>query len=116
MVHLVAMRQALVALCCLATLAPPAQAAGACDQWLRQTVSATGAYLPTEERYSQPFVFALSLDCNGTRERVTVQRSTGNLPICERGRSVEVVGKLIWNKALVIGHYEINNPTSVTCR
>jgi hypothetical protein len=116
MVHLAAMRHALVTLSCLAALIPHAHAAGACDQWLRQTVSATGAYLPAEERYSRPFVFALSLDCNGTRERVTVQRPTGDLPICERGQPVEVVGKLIWNKALVIGHYEINNPTSVTCR
>jgi hypothetical protein len=29
---------------------------------------------------------------------------------------VEVTGRLIWNKALVAGHYEINNPQRVTCR
>jgi hypothetical protein len=65
---------------------------------------------------SRPFVFALGLDCNGTRERVTVQRGTGNLPICERGQPVEVEGKLIWNKSLQAGHYEINNPKNVVCR
>jgi len=100
----------------LAALVGPAQAKGACDEWLRLTVRATGAYLPAEEPYSRPFVFALSLDCDGTRERVTVQRGTGNLPICERGQSVEVEGKLIWNKSLQAGHYEINNPKSVVCR
>jgi len=47
---------------------------------------------------------------------VTVERSTGRLPICERGQPVEVTGRLIWNKALVAGHYEINNPKSVFCR
>jgi hypothetical protein len=99
-----------------ATIAWPARAAGACDEWLRQTVRASGAYLPAAEPYSRPFVFALSLDCNGTRERVTVERATGNLPICERGQQVEVVGRLMWNKALVAGHYEINNPRHVACR
>jgi len=94
----------------------PAQAAGACDEWLRRTVRATGAYLPAEEPYSRPFVFALSLDCKGTRERVTVSRGIGSLPVCERGQAVEVTGKLIWNKALQAGHYEINNPQSVVCR
>lgn len=104
------------ALCCLVALAPSANAAGACDEYLRKTVRATGGYLPAEEAYSRPFVFALSLDCNGSRERVTVQRPTGNLPVCQRGQPVEVVGKLIWNKTLVDGHYEINDPVSVTCR
>jgi len=99
----------------LTALAAPAHARGACDQWLRKTVRATGAYLPAEEAYSRPFVFALSLDCDGTRERVTVQRGTGNLPICERGQPVEVEGKLIWNKSLQAGHYEINNPHGVIC-
>jgi hypothetical protein len=103
-------------LCIAATLDGSAYAAGGCDQWLRQTVQATGAYLPAEEPYSRPFVFALSLDCNGTRERVTVERATGHLPICGRGQEVEVTGRLIWNKALVAGHYEINNPQSVVCR
>ena len=108
--------RALVLLCCLVALPASVRAEGACDQWLRMTVRATGAYLPAEEAYSRPFVFALGLDCNGTRERVTVQRPTGNLPVCQRGQAVEVVGKLIWNKALVAGHYEINDPISVTCR
>ncbi|HXZ01807.1 MAG TPA: hypothetical protein VEI03_17575 [Stellaceae bacterium] len=106
----------LALLCCLAVLPLPAYGAGACDEWLRDTVRATGTYLPAEEAYSRPFVFALSLDCNGTRERVTVQRPTGHLPVCERGQQVEVVGKLIWNKSLVAGHYEINDPASVICR
>lgn len=110
------MRHLLAALCCLVALPQPAQAAGACDEWLRDTVRATGIYLPAEEAYSRPFVFALDLGCNGARERVTVQRPTGNLPVCQRGQQVEVVGKLIWNKSLVAGHYEINDPASVTCR
>lgn len=110
------MKRLPAALCCLLALPLPARAAGACDEWLRRTVRATGTYLPAEEAYSRPFVFALSLDCNGTRERVTVQRPTGNLPVCEGGQQVEVVGKLIWNKFLVPGHYEINDPASVTCR
>jgi hypothetical protein len=110
------MRRLFAALFCLVALPLPARAAGACDEWLRDTVRATGTYLPAEEPYSRPFVFALSLDCNGTRERVTVQRPTGHLPVCQRGQQVEVVGKLIWNKSLVAGHYEINDPTSVTCR
>jgi hypothetical protein len=110
------MRYLLAALCCLVALAPRAEAAGACDQWLRLTVRATGTYLPTEEAYARPFVFALGLDCNGTRERVTVQRPTGNLPVCQPGQAVEVTGKLIWNKSLFGGHYEINDPVAVTCR
>jgi hypothetical protein len=92
-----------------------ARGGGACDQWLRQTVRATGTYLPAEEPYSRPFVFALDLDCNGKVERVTVERSTGNLPICPAGQQVEVTGRLIWNKTLVAGHYEINNPQNVVC-
>jgi hypothetical protein len=110
------MRHLLAALCCLVVLPLPARAAGACDEWLRDTVRATGLYLPAQEAYSRPFVFALNLDCRGTRELVTVQRPTGNLPICQNGQQVEVVGKLIWNRTLVDGHYEINDPTSVTCR
>lgn len=106
----------LACLGCLLALAPRAQAAGACDEWLRKTVRATGTYLPAEETYSRPFVFALGLDCNGVRERVTVQRGTGHLPVCQRGQPVEVTGKLIWNKAFQAGHYEINNPADVACR
>ena len=100
-----------------ALLAPlPAQAAGGCDKWLSETVQATGSYLPTAEAYSRSFVFALRLDCDGTTELVTVQRPTGNLPVCEAGQSVEVVGRLIWNRTLVDGHYEINDPQGVSCR
>ena len=99
-----------------AACAQSARGGGACDQWLRQTVRATGTYLPAQEPYSRPFVFALDLDCNGQVQRVTVERGTGNLPICEAGQPVEVTGRLIWNKALVAGHYEINNPQSVLCR
>jgi hypothetical protein len=107
---------AVLALCLATTWAPPSRAAGGCDTWLRRTVRATGAYIRAEEPYARRFVFGLSLDCNGTRERVTVERGTGNLPICEAGGQVEVTGRLIWNKALVEGHYEINNPKSVVCR
>ena len=107
---------ALLAVWLAAMAAAPARAAGACDEWLRKTVQATGDYLPAAETYSRPFVFALSLDCRGTRERVTVERATGSLPVCREGQKVEVTGRLIWNKALVAGHYEINNPKSVICR
>jgi hypothetical protein len=79
-------------------------------------VQATGRYLPADEAYSRPYVFALDLDCNGKVERVTVERGTGNLPICQAGQPVEVTGRLVWNRALVAGHYEINNPQSVVCR
>lgn len=99
----------------LAACAQSARGGGACDQWLRQTVRATGTYLPAEEPYARAYVFALDLDCNGKRERVTVARSTGNLPICQPEQQVEVTGRLIWNRALVAGHYEINNPESVIC-
>jgi hypothetical protein len=110
-------RPAHLALLAAALLAPlPARAAGACDEWLRETVQATGAYQPTAESYSRPFVFAMQLDCNGKKELVTVQRPTGNLPICQTGQPVEVVGRLIWNRTLVDGHYEINDPESVSCR
>jgi hypothetical protein len=54
------------------------------------------------------------MDC-GTKELVTVQRPTGNLPVCKPQEPVAVVGKLIWNKSLVDGHYEINSPSNVTC-
>jgi hypothetical protein len=110
------MRYVLAALCCAIAAAPAVQAAGGCDPYLHKTVRATGTYLPVEDAYAKRFVFALSLDCNGKRERVTVQRPTGNLPVCRRGQQVEVVGKLIWNNKLVEGHYEINDPASVLCR
>ncbi|HWI29739.1 MAG TPA: hypothetical protein VN668_22375 [Stellaceae bacterium] len=110
------MKRLLLMVCCLVAAAGSARAAGACDPYLRKTVRATGDYLPTEEAYARPFVFAINLDCGGARERVTVQRPTGHLPVCRAGQQVEVVGKLIWNHALVSGHYEINDPVSVMCR
>jgi hypothetical protein len=111
------MRYLVAAFCCLVAVSPEARAAGACDIYLRETVRATGVYLPVEETYARPFVFALRLDCNGTRELVTVQRPTGRLPVCAREQPVEVQGKLIWNRSLLVpGHYEINDPASVTCR
>jgi hypothetical protein len=100
----------------LAACAQSARGGGACDQWLRQTVRATGTYLPAEEPYARSYVFALDLDCNGKVERVTVERGTGDLPICQVGQQVEVTGRLVWNRALVAGHYEINHPQSVICR
>jgi hypothetical protein len=110
------MKTLFAALCGVVTLAPLAHATGTCDQWLRMTVRATGNYLPADEAYSRPFVFALSLDCNGTRQRVTVERATGGLPVCKPNQPVEVLGKLTWNGRYGGGHYEINDPISVTCR
>ncbi len=92
----------------------PARAA-ACDELLDQTVRVTGTYTPVAEEYARPFVFAMVLDCKGTKAVVTVQRPTGGLPVCEARQPVEVVGKLIWNRALVDGHFEMNAPSSVTC-
>ena len=63
-------------------------------------IPGAGTYVPTESTYARTFVFAMLLDCHGTSEVVTVQRSTGNLPVCEVRQPVEVVGRLIWNKAL----------------
>ena len=104
----------LMAVAILATC--PAAHAGGCDEWTRKTVRATGIYVPAQEPYSRPFVFAMQLDCRGRTELVTVQRPTGHLPVCRAGQTVEVEGKLIWNKALVDGHYEINEPSDVVCR
>jgi hypothetical protein len=87
----------------------------ACDDKLGETVQLTGSYVTAGQAYARTFVFAIRVDCQGTAELVTVQRSTGKLPICELEQPVEVVGKLAWNRALFDGHYEINNPSSVTC-
>ena len=89
--------------------------AGACDDKVGETVQVTGRYVAAGQAYAQAFVFAMVLDCHGTPEVVTVQRSTGNFPVCSPDQSVEVVGKLVWNRALVDGHYEINNPSRVAC-
>lgn len=97
-------------------VAPQSSRAAACDEWLRETRQMIGSYIPAGEPYARPFVFAMLVECKGTKEVVTVQRPTGNLPVCQTQQEVEVVGKLMWNKALVDGHYEINDPSSVTCR
>jgi len=110
-----ALGRVLTAIWFVIAMAPRPSQAAACDEWLRQTVRVTGTYVPVQEPYSRLFVFAMLLDCHGTKEAVTVQRSTASLPVCGLGQSVEVVGQLIWNKALVAGHYEITNPSSVTC-
>lgn len=95
---------------------PRPGSAAACEYKLGETVRVTGVYVPSRQAYARGFVFALQMDCGGTMELVTVQRPTGNLPVCKPQEQVEVVGKLIWNKSLVDGHYEINSPSSVTCR
>ncbi len=107
--HLIALFGVVIAL-----VPQPSQAAG-CADWLDKTIRATGTYVPTGEAYSRPFVFAMLFDCNGTQVTVTVQRPTGTLPLCEARQQVEVVGTLILNKRLVDAHYEINDPSSVTC-
>jgi hypothetical protein len=96
-------------------VAPATIWARACDDMLGETVQVTGAYVATRQTYAQAFVFAMRLDCHGQQEVVTVQRSTGNLPVCSPEQPVQVVGKLVWNRALVDGHYEINNPSKVVC-
>jgi hypothetical protein len=98
----------------VAFLPSPSDAAG-CDEWLNQTVRLTGSYVPTGESYARRFVFAMLVECKAAKEVVTVQRATGTFPVCQAQERVAVVGKLVWNKALVAGHYEITNPSSVTC-
>lgn len=111
-----AVRHVLAAVVLLIVVAPRPSQATACDDWLRQTRPLTGSYVPVRELYARAFVFAMLVDCKGSREVVTVQRATGTLPVCEPRQPVEVVGKLVWNKTLVEGHYEITDPSSVTCR
>ncbi|MFI5342192.1 MAG: hypothetical protein ACHQ7N_20450 [Candidatus Methylomirabilales bacterium] len=96
-------------------VAPQPARAAACDEWLGQTVRLSGTYTPAAEAYARPFVFVMVLDCKGIKVVVTVQRPNGLLPVCEARQQVEVMGKLIWNRALVDGHFEINEPSSVTC-
>jgi hypothetical protein len=93
----------------------PAWAVG-CDDKVGHTVQIAGSYVPSKQAYARTFIFAMVWDCDGTKEIVTVQRPTGNLPVCGAQEEVEVVGKLVWNKTLVDGHFEINGPSSVTCR
>ena len=101
--------------CLLVAILPGRSDAAACDEWLNQTIRLTGSYVPSEQAYARSFVFAMLVDCKGGRDVVTVQRATGTFPVCGTQESVAVVGKLIWNRALVQGHYAITNPTSVTC-
>ena len=99
----------------LVAILPGHSEAAGCDEWLNQTIRLTGSYVPSGESYARRFVFAMLVDCKGGREVVTVQRSTGEFPVCGAQESVAVVGKLVWNRALVQGHYEVTNPASVTC-
>jgi len=104
-----------VALAFLILVTPTATWAGACDDQLREAARVTGRYIAAGQPYAQAFVFAVLVECHGMQELVTVQRPTGNLPVCARDQPVEVVGKIVWNRALVDGHYEINSPSKVTC-
>jgi hypothetical protein len=97
-------------------LTPRPGAAAACDDWLRQTRSFVGTYVGAGEPYARAFVFAMLVACKGKTEVVTVQSATSKLPVCAEGQEVELTGTLIWNKSLVDGHYEINDPSRVTCR
>jgi hypothetical protein len=110
-----AVRRAVAVLVFVVAILPGRSDAAGCDEWLDQTVRLTGTYVPAGESYARSFVFAMLVECGGGREVVTVQRATGTFPVCGAQESVAVVGKLVWNKALVRGHYEINNPTTVTC-
>jgi hypothetical protein len=96
-------------------LAPLGSSAATCGYKSGETVRVTGTYVPSRQDYARTFVFAVQVDCGGTEELVTVQRATGNLPACKPQERVEVAGKLTWNRFLMDGHYEINNPSSVTC-
>jgi hypothetical protein len=98
-----------------AALAPLGSSAATCGYKSGETVRVTGTYVPSRQDYARNFVFAIQVDCGGTEELVTVQRATGNLPACKPQERVEVVGRLNWNRFLMDGHYEINNPSSVTC-
>ncbi len=109
------MRRAVSALMFVVAIVPGSSEAAGCDEWLNQSVRLTGSYVPVGESYARSFVFAMLVDCKRGREVVTVQRATGAFPVCGTQESVAVVGKLVWNRALVQGHYEITNPTSVTC-
>ena len=109
------MRPLVVALLLVVGLGPQPGFAAACEYKLGETLRVTGTYVPSGQVYARAFVFALQIDCGGTKELVTVQQSTGNLRVCKPQERVEVVGKLTWDKFLIDGHYEINNPSSVTC-
>lgn len=109
------MRLLVAALFLVVALGPQPGFAAACEYKPGETVRITGTYVPSGQGYARTFVFALQMDCGGTKELVTVQQSTGKLPVCKPQERVEVVGKLTWNRFLIDGHYEINSPSSVTC-
>jgi len=109
------MRRVVAALVVVVALAPRPSAAAACDDWVRQTRSFTGSYVTAGEPYARAFVFAMLMACKGKTEVVTVQSATRRLPICSEGQPVELTGTLLWNKSLVDGHYEINDPSGVSC-
>ena len=107
----------IAAVAVLVVLAPQPSRAAACVDRLRQPPQRlTGSYVAAGESYARSFVFAMLVDCKGKQEVVTVQRATGRLPVCGVGQPVEVLGTLVWTKYLVDGHYEINEPSAVTCR
>jgi len=107
-------RPLLAAILLIVIAAPRSAGAAACEYRPGETVKLTGTYVPSGQAYARTFAFALQMEC-GSRDLITVQRPTGNLPVCEPQQQVEVAGKLIWNRSLVDGHYEINSPSSVTC-
>lgn len=109
------MRLLVAAVFLVVALAPLGSSAATCGYKSGETVRVTGTYVPSRQDYARNFVFAVQVDCGGTEELVTVQRATGNLPACKPQERVEVVGQLNWNRFLMDGHYEINNPSSVTC-
>ena len=109
------MRLLVAAVFLVVALAPLGSSAATCGYKSGETVRVTGTYVPSRQDYARNFVFAVQVDCGGTEELVTVQRATGNLPACKPQERVEVAGQLSWNRFLMDGHYEINNPSSVTC-
>ena len=99
------------------TLTPGASSAAVgCDDGPRQPRRVVGTYVPAGEAYARSFAFAMQVTCHGKQELITVQRANGNLPVCEAGQEVELTGTIVWNRFLVDGHYEITDPTGVTCR
>jgi hypothetical protein len=112
-------RQSLLALPAVLLLAACASRSthiATCDGRRGQVVNVSGPYQPAAEAYARPFVFAMQIDCDGSPAVLTVERATGNLPLCEVRQPVEVVGLLVWNRSLFDSHYEINDPASATCR
>jgi hypothetical protein len=109
-------RGILAAIVFVMALTPQLSRAAGCDDGLRQPQRITGSYVPAGEPYARSFAFAMLVDCKGRKEVVTVQRAMGNLPVCAAGQEVDLTGTLVWNRYLVDGHYEINDPSGVTCR